>query len=418
MKKMWRSGLIFTAANFLVGIGNFAFQTIIGNHITSVGQYGLVNSTLVFINLLGLPVAIATQAVTHYVARFNFTGDDRRLQGLLAGCHKFLLRLTILGSLLAVLLVKPLGDFFHFPTRLVVIALVCVLAGLWGGFATALCQGMAWFKRLALISILTVLLRLAWGGLVVWKFPTADWAVMATGVSTLSFAILLFWKKDLSWSSQGAVSPWDREFIRFFIVAAACTGGTICITQGDLLVANKYFLVKSDMDAYSAAGVLARALTMTVGPLLTILFTHRSSAHAHSKDDLAEQFKMLGLYSLGLAAGAIGLLLLRTYLLALLHKYSPEAAAMVGPLAWTMVFVGLMQALGMWALASRWLKVSLLYGGLGLAYWLTLLFFGTNPAAMLRIMPLAAGVAFAILFAGWLMAMRKGSHTPSSPAKA
>ena len=38
---------------------------------------------------------------------------------------------------------------------------------------------------------------------------------------------------------------------------------------------------------------------------------------------------------------------------------------MIGRLSVTMVFVGLLQLLGIWSLASRWLKISLLYGALG-----------------------------------------------------
>ena len=406
MKKFWRSGLIFTAASFIVGLGNLAFQSVIGHHLKTPGEYGLVNSALGLYALLALPGTIATQAVTHYIARFNFTGDDTRLHGLLAGCHRFLLRLTFFGSVLATILIVPLGRFFHIPrTSVVIIVLICVLAGLWSGFATALCQGLGWFKRLALMSILTVVIRLSWGGLVVWKFPTAEWAVMATAVSMISFAILLFWKKDFAWSSV-AISPWDREFVFFLIVAAALTGGTYCFSQGDLLVGQRYF-AKTEMDAYSSAGVLARALSMTVAPLLTILFTHRSAAHAHSGDDLREQFKLLGLYGIGLAGGATGLLLLRGSLLTLIGRNTPGASEMVAPFAWTMVFVGLIQALGMWSLASRWLKVSLLYGFLGVIYWAILLVWGRTPQAMLLIMPVAAALVFGILFTVWLMAMLK-----------
>ena len=79
---------------------------------------------------------------------------------------------------------------------------------------------------------------------------------------------------------------------------------------------------------------------------------------------------------------------------------------MIGRLSMTMVFVGLIQALGMWSLASRWIKISLLYGGLGLTYWLTLLFLGKSPAELLRVMPVAAGLAFGALFVVWLIAMR------------
>ena len=97
------------------------------------GEYGLVLATITFIGFLGLPLAIASQAVTHYIARFHFSGDDARLHGLLEGCRKFLFHITIAGSVAAVILVKPLGDFFNIPRiSLTIVALICVLAGLWG----------------------------------------------------------------------------------------------------------------------------------------------------------------------------------------------------------------------------------------------------------------------------------------------
>jgi len=80
---------------------------------------------------------------------------------------------------------------------------------------------------------------------------------------------------------------------------------------------------------------------------------------------------------------------------------------MIAPFAITMVFVGLMQAIGTWALASHWLKISLLYGILGAAYWALLLAVGKTPAALLHAMPLAAGTAFLFLFSFWFIAMRR-----------
>ncbi len=115
--------------------------------------------------------------------------------------------------------------------------------------------------------------------------------------------------------------------------------------------------------------------------------------------------KFLGLYAAGLLVGAVSLLVLRNFCAQLL-KAGPEMAAMLGRLALTMVFAGLLQALGTWALASRWLKLSMLYGVLGLAYWLTLLGLGHTPAALLGLMPATAGAAFAVLFVFWLLAMR------------
>jgi hypothetical protein len=84
--------------------------------------------------------------------------------------------------------------------------------------------------------------------------------------------------------------------------------------------------------------------------------------------------------------------------LKILHRETPTADSMIRWLSTTMIFVGLVQALAMWSLASRLSKVSLLYGALGGGYWLALLFLGKNPTALLQTMPMAAGIAFVILF--------------------
>ena len=88
---------------------------------------------------------------------------------------------------------------------------------------------------------------------------------------------------------------------------------------------------------------------------------------------------------------------------------------MILQLSITMVFVGLLHALAMWSLASRWIKLSVLYGGLGIAYWIALLCLGKSPADLLRVMPVAAGVAFGAVFLIWLVAML--THKIGEPVK-
>jgi hypothetical protein len=413
-RKLLQSGVIYSAANFLTLAIGYGFQAIVSRQLGGAsGDYGLVLTTIAFIGFLGLPLAITTQAVTHYVARFHFSGDDARLHGLLAGCRKFLFHITIAGSVAAIILVKPLGDFFNFPrTSLMFVALVCVLTGLWGSYMTVICQGLGWFKRLALIGLLATVLRILFGGLTTRIWPTAEWAVAASAFMVLANLVLFFWRKDFPRRTEVAVSPWNAEFVQFLVVSAACVGGGWFFSQGDQLVANKFFS-EADRDAYSSAGLFARTLPTVAGPLLAVLFTHRSGRH-HS-DALPEQLKLLGLYAFGLVFGAIGLLVLKTFFLQLLHRNTPDAAGMIGRLSFTMVFVGLLQALAMWSLASRWIKLSMLYGGLGITYWITLLCLGKSPTDLLRVMPVAAGVAFGVLFSFWLIAMR--THKVGLPAQ-
>jgi hypothetical protein len=400
-----QSGLVFTAISFVTGLGNFAFQAIIGRHLKDSGDYGSANSALnAIIPLLGLLPTAATFAVTHYIAHYNASGDHARLQGLLLGCRKFLFRLTVAGSMLAIIVAAPLSHFFHYNESLMLVMLGCALISLWAALVTALCQGFSWFKRLALIGFLVMVMRLLFGWLVTLEWPSAETAVLASAFALLANLILLFWRKELSLHGT-PVSPWNREFALYLVMSAAYVVGTYCFMAGDVLVAKKYFL-KPENDAYNCAERLAVALPMTVGPLLAVLFTSRSGERAGNI--VREQFKLLGLYTLGLLIGAAGLLVLRNFCVKLiLGKPSPEAAAMIGQLAVTMVFVGLLQSIALWALASRWRKISLLYGGLGVAYWVTLLCIGKSPAGLLHAMSIVSGLALGILLLVWFIMMRR-----------
>jgi hypothetical protein len=403
-----QSGLIFSAISFVTGLGNMAFQGVMARHLKEQGQYGNANSALnALIPLLSLAPTIATFAVAHYIAHFNASGDNRRLQGLLAGCRKFLFRLTLIGSAVAVMLIKPLSIFFHYSPTLMLATLVCTLLSLWASLAGALCQGFAWFKRLAFIGLLAMLLRVSFGWFVTLKWPSPETAVLASAFGLLAYLTLLFWKNDLVVRGE-AVSPWNPEFVYYLVVSAACVSGGYFFTQGDLLVAKRFFS-GADNDSYNCAERLAAALPIAVAPLLAVLFTSRSGARAGGI--VGDQLKLLGLYLFGLALGAVALFFLRDFCVKLiLGRPSSEAGAMITRLAVTMIFVGMLQALALWALASRWMKISLLYGALGLGYWLALLVLGKNPAALLHVMPIAAGIACGLLFLIWLITIRR--HQP------
>jgi len=410
-RSLLQSGIIFSVISFVTGLGNLAFQSVMGHHLKAEGQYGNANSAISgFIPLLGLLPLSACFAVTHYIAHFNTRGDSARLQGLLLGCRKFLFWLTIGGSVLAIIVIKPLSDFFHYNESLMLATLICTLLGLWGSFATALCQGLAWFKRLALIGFLVMVLRVLFGWFITLKWPSAEIAVLASAFALLANLVLLFWRKDLALHGE-PVSPWNREFALYLIVSTACVSGGFFFTQGDLLVAKKFF-TGFDNDAYNCAERLAASLPITVAPLLTVLFTSRSGAR--SGNIVTEQLKLMGLSVLALLFGAAALFLLRGLCVRIiLGQPSPEAEAMIARLSITMVFVGLLQALAYWALASRWSKICLLYGVLGLGYWLTLLGLGKTPPDLLRVMPVTAGIAFVSLFLVWLAALRR--HKPIEP---
>jgi len=68
-RKLLQSGIIFTVIMFLTNLIYYLFQAVISRALeNSPGEFGLMNNTVTLIGFLGLPLGIATQAVTHYVA--------------------------------------------------------------------------------------------------------------------------------------------------------------------------------------------------------------------------------------------------------------------------------------------------------------------------------------------------------------
>ncbi|MDR3378554.1 MAG: hypothetical protein P4M10_07705, partial [Verrucomicrobiae bacterium] len=90
MKDAWRSGIVFTAINLLTLLIGFGFNIVVRHELQGqTGEFGSFQAALAFVGFLGLPLGIATYAITHYIARFHFSSDGKRLEGLLAAVIRF-----------------------------------------------------------------------------------------------------------------------------------------------------------------------------------------------------------------------------------------------------------------------------------------------------------------------------------------
>lgn len=414
--KLWRSGIIWSVLSFVSGLGNFVCSAILYRRLSN-GEYGISNSALTsVVGFLSLPLSTVSTALIHHIAHFRGKKDEARLQGLLAGCQRILIQATVFGSVLAVVLAQPLGKFCGYRPALMLVALMTVLVSLWSGLGVTLCQGMGWFKRLAIISLAGVVMRTVFAWVMTKPYPTAEVALGATTFSLLANLSLLYWWKDIFRHGSERISPWDRHFGKFLVVTGAYIVGNWFFLSSDQLVAKKFF-GGAALDDYMLAGRWATALPGTILPLLLVMFTSRSGANERTA--LSDQRILLVLYAMGLAAGAFGIIVLRVFLVRLVcgdnhPKSVPVASAMVIPYTIGMAFVGLNQAIGLWSLASRWYKLTACYGALGLTYWLALLFMGHTPTTLLHVMPVGTSAAFAILLVAWLLTLR--SQPSSTPA--
>jgi len=110
---LWQSGMILTGANFLVGLGNYLFQGVVGRNL-SLSEFGLMNGAFGLMAFLSLPVAAFSLAFSHYLAHYRSQSDEFRLKRMLQTMKRGLIGLTVICSVAAIFLVQPFSHFLNF----------------------------------------------------------------------------------------------------------------------------------------------------------------------------------------------------------------------------------------------------------------------------------------------------------------
>jgi hypothetical protein len=160
-------------------------------------------------------------------------------------------------------------------------------------------------------------------------------------------------------------------------------------SSADRLVAQSWFGVVTNLnlgvvdwrgfDAYQAAGLLGRALLWGTQPLLLLLLARRSRLERTTAASLAWFWIYLG----ALPAGAIALIVLDGPLSRLFCGADfVRTAVFVPSFALAMVPLGVVQGLGVFALASRRFPECHVFGGLGVGYAVLLYLVGRQAQQM------------------------------------
>lgn len=394
-QKVWHSGVFLVACNFVVALGNYAFQGLIGRQL-SLAEYGYANAAANAVLFLSLPVMAATNALTHYVARFRASGREAELRGLISSTRKWLGLIVASGFILALLLLHPLTTYCGFPrTSLVLTMIISTVAMLGIAFVAALCTGMGWYARLGFIGVGAMIVKLFSVWTVTRAFPIAEGAVVATALSAVAYAMILFWWSDVSRAGE-EINPINRDFGWFVLAALASAFGSYGFTQSDVLIAQRN-LAPETVAQFCAAGVFGRAMLGLTGPLLTVFFATRSASEKPHAEFRAYAM-LVGLYLLAMSAGVAVITYFREPLIHSIFGHAePAAAALVGRFAFLIFCLGAIEVLGNWALASRWFRVvhaqfalAVVYVGVGLAW-------GTDASQLLNVLIVAAIAAFVFL---------------------
>jgi O-antigen/teichoic acid export membrane protein len=402
LRQIAETGGLLTVANFVASVGQYIFQILMG-HQLPLEEYGIMNSTLYLVLFVGVPLTAVGQSLAYFLARHHANEDTNRLANLQASGQMLLRRMTWIICIVAVIVIKPLTDFLHFPRlSLSIAALACVPIALWQLVANSWCAGLSKFKLLSVLLFVTVFVRLAAGLTLAHFFPVAEAGIWATFLMFWVIASVVIFHKPEPVDEQTNELR-SKEFYRYLVAAMAVCFANFLFVQGDQIVAQRY--VKGDiLGIYTAAGQLGRAIVWGALPFLTVFFTKRAGAERTTRQTGA----LLGLF-LGLAAtGAVMLFFLKSVLMHVFIKTSSvESLNLVNHFSIGMFLVAGVHALGYYFLASGRLKSCLVIGAGGMLHAVTLVLYGKNPEMLVFLIQINAMLT---LFLGGLVAITSWSR--------
>jgi hypothetical protein len=388
----------------LVALLNFIVQIVFRRELVP-GEFGTLNTALGMIGLMTVPLLAVNLGFTHYLARPHPAGQSAHIDSLRAAALSVTETFAwIWGalSLLLMFLLLPLLDLPRFSLQL--FTLMNVLIALGGLVSWAVCQSGNQLRLWAWLLAAAALARVLVGAVLARQEPWAESGLAAfllAGFITLTPALR---SREIDtatrWKACQAIwSNLDRDFL-------LCVGATFSVllalflfSSADRIVAQSWFGIAMNnnmglvnwalFDAYQTAGLLGRGILWGTQPLLWVLFAQRSRVNRTTPASLTFFWIHLGALLLGaIFLGCLAQPLSRLFcgdtvaMFTHLARTSQVTSQFVPSLAAAMVPLGVLQALGVFSLASRRYHECFVLGGCSVGYTLLLYLAGRQPQLM------------------------------------
>lgn len=391
----------------VVALLNFLTQIIFRRELASVpGEFSSLNTILGVVGLMIAPVLALKVAFTFYPTLLHSLGHQEQAESLRSAMGRIIQTAALIWGGISLLLLFPLLPLLNLPRfSLCLFTFLIVLIGLGSLVSESLCQIKSTLRAWGWFLVFAALARVIVGAGLTWKEPAAEAGLVAfllAGFVTLTPALR---QPEIEAATMKEWRlMWNRDFLIYLGATFSVVLALFLFSSADRIIAQSWFGRSDDnnlgfvhwnvCDDYQTAGLLSRMLLWGTQPLLLILFIQRSRLNHTTPGSL----KFFWIYLGALWGGAI-LLTLLGYPLSWLFSGtdSPGTYHIIPAFALAMSLLGLLQGLGVFALASRRYPECFVLGGTSIAYTLTLYFTGRQPVLMLTYMFGAGLVALLLL---------------------
>ena len=365
----------------LVALLQFGTQIIFRRQLAP-GEFATLNTLLGVLGLFVVPIFALSQALADFQPA---DGNPQRILFLKDARVPLIFTATIVWTIAGGLLVLPLLELLRLPRYSLASFMLPSLV-----FALGLFVSAAFYEeqnRLAVWSRLLVLaaaVRLLVSGWLTSSLPWAETGLVAGWFAGLVALTPLLRQAKIQVGWKTARTAWrDREFRFHFAATCSTILGIFLFTNADRIVAQAWFGSADDnnmglihwglFDGYQTAGLVGRALLWGSQPLLFLLAAERAR-NIHTTVPVRNLFWV---YIVVLIAGALIAGALAHPLSLLFGGDDIDATAhYIPPFALALMPMGLLQGVGVFALASRRYPECFVLGGSSIAYTLFIFLFG------------------------------------------
>jgi hypothetical protein len=371
----------------IVALLQFGTQIIFRRQLAP-GEFATLNTLLGLLGLLAVPIFALGQALTDFQPA---DANPERLALLKKARLPLIFAATIVWTFLGGLLLLLILEALRVPRFSLASLMLPSLVFALGFFVSeAFYEEQNRLRIWSGLLVLAAAVRLLAAG---WMTASLPWA--ETGLAAGWFAglvaltpLLRQAKIEVGWKK--ARTAWrDRGFRFHFAATLSAVLGIFLFSSADRIAAQAWFGRAEDnnmglvhwgfFDGYQTAGLVGRALLWGTQPLLLLLAAERVR-HVYTTAPVRNLF---WIYIVILVAGAVSVSALAQPLSLLFGGGDAEATAhFIPPFALALMPAGLLQGVGVFALASRRHPECFVLGGSGLAYTLFIFLFG-RPLLML-----------------------------------
>lgn len=320
--RLARASLWLLVANLATGVLGYGYQIIMGRML-SPSDYGLLSAMVALGVILPVPLGAAMLILTRKFAEYRARGEDGRVSDLWIQARRWIIRSSIVVTILYLLFAPLMRDFLGVPSLWAV-----YLMGAWmlililSGGHTALLQGMQSFNWLGGGTLLTAVVKIIVSVVLV----AAGYGIYGA-LFGLLLASIVMWL-SFNWASRDyrLASPQkgDHRFtIRDTWPIVAATVAFTLMTQLDIVLVRHYF-DSHEAGIYAAASTLGKAVMYLPGSIAIALFPMVAENDARSEG--SAHLLMQAVLLVGTLSGC-GTLLFLFFPGFLIHLFYGEAYA-------------------------------------------------------------------------------------------